>query len=125
MNETLLLRLTQLLQEEAPSAEHLVRTLAPFGVFRADFASRFLSSPVDVTAELCRLPKADLPLACALLTLLIREARQDERAFDERVRRGEIHLVLRRMRCALQRKPGFGPPLKPRPEFGFPKRPST
>ena len=125
MNGDLAACLTELMSEESPSAEHLVRSLAPFGVFREDFASLFLSSPVDVTFELCRLPKADFPLACAILTLLIREARHDEAAYEARLRRGEIHLVLRRLRCALTRKPGFGPPLKPRPEFGFPKRPSV
>ena len=125
MKEELFLALTKLLTEDVPSAEHLVHTLAPFGVFREDFFTFFLTSPVDVTAELCRLPKADFPLVCAILTLLIQQARYDEAAFDTRLSRGEIHLVLRRMRCALMRKPGFGPPLKPRIELGFPKRPST
>ena len=63
-----------------------------------DYGSYLVTEPINVDEELRRVFDADFDLCRALLTMLFREDHFDNGSFDHRVERGDVKLIVERMR---------------------------
>ena len=63
-----------------------------------DYGSYMVTEPLNVDEELRRVLDADFDLCRALLTLLFREDHFDNGRFETRVERGDVKLIVERMR---------------------------
>ena len=76
--------------------------LEKLGDLKTNYYDYMSTSPIDVDKELERLPDADYELCTAILTMLLREDRFCEGAFQRRHKAGQVDAVLRRMLETLQ-----------------------
>lgn len=67
-------------------------------LIKFDYGSYLITEPVDIDVELRRGLDADFDLCCALLTMLFREDYFDNGSFERRVDRGDVRLIVERMR---------------------------
>lgn len=64
---------------------------------KTNYYDYMITSPIDPERELERLPTADYVLCTALLTMMLREDRFSEGAFQRRYKAGQVDAVLRKM----------------------------
>ena len=71
--------------------------LEKLGDLKTNYYDYMTTSPIDPERELERLPTANYVLCTALLTMMLREDRFSEGAFQRRYKAGQVDAVLRRM----------------------------
>ena len=72
------------------------------GLIVSDYGSYMVTEPLNVDEEVRRIIDADFDLCRALLTLLFREDHFVNGSFDTRVERGDVKLIVERMRDLLR-----------------------
>jgi len=80
--------------------------LGTAGLLVGNYGDYLKSRPVDVDKELMRLPNAGFTLACAMMSMLLREDHFSGGMFEERINRGQVGAVLDRMIVAYTEKRG-------------------
>lgn len=73
------------------------KLLEDMGDLEPNYRDYMTTAPIDCDVELERVPTADWDLACALLTMLVREDHFDNGSFMRRQRKGQIDAILNRM----------------------------
>ena len=73
------------------------KLLEKLGDLKTNYYDYMTTSPIDPERELERLPTANYVLCTALLTMMLREDRFSEGAFQRRYKAGQVDAVLRRM----------------------------
>lgn len=71
--------------------------LEKLGDLKNNYYDYMTTSPIDPERELERLSTADYELCTAILTMMLREDRFCEGAFQQRYKAGQVDAVLRRM----------------------------
>ena len=97
-NQTIDDTLAQFLNYEHGKFDLYYDQLESLELIKYDYGSYLISEPIDIEAELRRVPEGDFELCCALLTMLFREDHFDNGSFDYRVERGDVKLIVERMR---------------------------
>jgi len=77
--------------------ERYYSMLESFGDLKTNYYDYMITSPIDPERELERLPTANYVLCTALFTMMLREDRFSEGAFQRRYKAGQVDAVLRRM----------------------------
>ena len=90
--------LAQLLSYEHGKFDWYYSQLENLDMILYDYGSYMVTEPLNVDEELRRAFDADFDLCRALLTLLFREDYFDNGSFDERVKRGDVKIIVERMR---------------------------
>ena len=90
--------LAQLLSYENGKFDWYFDQLQNLEMIFYNYGSYLVTEPINVDEELRRVMDADFDLCRALLTLLFREDYFDNGSFDARVERGDVKLVVERMR---------------------------
>ena len=90
--------LAQLLKYEPEKFDWYYDQLEYLDMIVYDYGSYMITEPLHVDEELRRVFDADFDLCRALLTLLFREDHFDNGSFDTRVERGDVKLIVERMR---------------------------
>ena len=73
------------------------KLLEDMGDLQPNYRDYMTTAPIDCDVELERVPTADWDLACALLTMLVREDHFDNGSFMCRQRKGQVDAILNRM----------------------------
>jgi len=94
--------LAQLLAHEQGRFGQYYDQLSDLDMIEYNYGSFLVTEPIDVDAELRRVFDADLALCKALLTMLFREDYFVNGSFQERFERGDVRLVVERMRDLLR-----------------------
>lgn len=82
--------------------------LGPLELLVGNYGDFLKSRPVDVDEELKRLPNAGFRLACAFMSMLLREEYFSGGMFAVRKAKGQVNAVLDRMIAAYTEKNGNG-----------------
>ena len=90
--------LAQLLKYKPENFDWYYDQLESLDMLVYDYGSYMITEPLDVDEELRRVFDADFDLCRALLTLLFREDHFNNGSFDTRVERGDVKLIVERMR---------------------------
>ena len=90
--------LAQLLKYKPENFDWYYDQLESLDMLVYDYGSYMITEPLDVDEELRRVFDADFDLCRALLTLLFREDHFNNGSFDTRVARGDVKLIVERMR---------------------------
>lgn len=90
--------LAQLLTYEPEKFDWYYDQLENLDMIVYDYGSYMVTEPLNVDEELRRVLDADFDLCRALLTLLFREDHFDNGSFETRVERGDVKLIVERMR---------------------------
>lgn len=90
--------LSQLLVYDHGQFDRYYEQLESLELIKYNYGSYLITEPIDIEAELRRVNDADFDLCCALLTMLFREDHFDNGSFDHRVERGDVKLIVERMR---------------------------
>lgn len=90
--------LEQLLRYEHGKFDWYYDQLQNVDMIVYDYGSYLVTEPINVDEELRRVFDADFDLCRALLTMLFREDHFDNGSFDYRVERGDVKLIVERMR---------------------------
>ena len=90
--------LAQLLKYKPENFDWYYDQLESLDMLVYDYGSYMITEPLDVDEELRRVFDADFDLCRALLTLLFRENHFNNGSFDTRVERGDVKLIVERMR---------------------------
>ena len=90
--------LAQLLNYEHGKFDWYFDQLQNMDMVVYDYGSYMVTEPINVDEELHRVFDADFDLCKALLTMLFREDYFDNGSFDLRVERGDVKLIVERMR---------------------------
>lgn len=96
--------LTELKNEEDPQVFY--NMLGTADLLVGNYGDFLKSRPVDVEEELKRLPNAGFKLACAMMTMLLREDYFSGGMFAARKAKGQVGAVLDRMIAAYAEKNG-------------------
>ena len=94
--------LAQLLSYEHSKFDQYYDQLENLDMIVYNYGSYLITEPINVDEELRRVFHADFDLCRALLTLLFREDHFDNGSFDHRVERGDVKLIVERMRDLLR-----------------------
>ena len=73
------------------------KLLEGMGELKINYRDYMITEPIDCNAELERVAMADWDLACALLTMLLREDHFSNGSFMRRQRKGQVNAILNRM----------------------------
>ncbi len=95
-------RLEYLKTQEDPQVFYDV--LGPVDLLVGNYGDFLKSRPVDVDEELRRLPNAGFKLACAFMSMLLREEYYSGGMFAVRRENGQVNAVLDRMIAAYTEK---------------------
>jgi len=90
--------LAQLLSYEHGKFDWYYDQLENLDMIVYNYGSYLITEPINVDEELRRVFDADFDLCRALLTMLFREDHFDNGSFDTRVERGDVKLIVERMR---------------------------
>lgn len=90
--------LAQLLAYDHGQFDRYYDQLEALDLIKFNYGSYLITEPIDIEVELRRIFDADFDLCCALLTMLFREDHFDNGSFDRRVERGDVRLIVERMR---------------------------
>ena len=90
--------LAQLLKYKPENFDWYYDQLESLDMLVYDYGSYMITEPLNVDEELRRVFDADFDLCRALLTLLFREDHFNNGSFDTRVARGDVKLIVERMR---------------------------
>lgn len=71
--------------------------LENMGGLKINYRDYMITEPIDCDSELERVATADWDLACALLTMLLREDHFDNGSLMYRQRKGQVNAILNRM----------------------------
>ena len=99
-------RLEYLKTQEDPQVFYDV--LGPVDLLVGNYGDFLKSRPVDVDKELERLPNAGFKLACAFMSMILREEYYSGGMFAARREKGQVNAVLDRMITAYTEKNGKG-----------------
>lgn len=94
--------LAQLLSYEHGKFDWYYDQLENLDMIVYNYGSYLITEPINVDEELRRVFDADFDLCRALLTMLFREDHFDNGSFDHRVERGDVKLIVERMRDLLR-----------------------
>ena len=94
--------LAQILNYEPEKFNWYYSQLENLDVIMYDYVSYMVTEPLNVDEEVRRIIDADFDLCRALLTLLFREDHFVNGSFDTRVERGDVKLIVERMRDLLR-----------------------
>ena len=94
--------LNEMLRAPATRAHYFYDRLDEAGLIAYDYGSYMVTEPLNVDEEVRRIIDADFDLCRALLTLLFREDHFVNGSFDTRVERGDVKLIVERMRDLLR-----------------------
>ena len=94
--------LAQLLSYEHGKLDWYYDQLEKLNMIVYNYGSYLITESINVDEELRRVFDADFDLCRALLTMLFREDHFDNGSFDYRVERGDVKLVVERMRDLLR-----------------------
>ncbi len=94
--------LAQLLSYDHAKFDHYYNQLENLDLIVYNYGSYLITEPINVDEELRRVFDADFDLCRALLTMLFRENYFDNGSFDHRVERGDVKLLVERMRDLLR-----------------------
>ena len=94
--------LNEMLRAPATRAHYFYDRLDEAGLIAYDYGSYMVTEPLNVDEEVRRIIDADFDLCRALLTLLFREDNFVNGSFDTRVERGDVKLIVERMRDLLR-----------------------
>lgn len=94
--------LAQLLSYEHGKFDRYYDQLENLDMIVYNYGSYLITEPINVDEELRRVFDADFDLCRALLTMLFREDHFDNGSFDTRVERGDVRLIVERMRDLLR-----------------------
>lgn len=98
--------LTELKTEEDPQIFY--NMLGTADLLVGNYGEFLKTRPVDVDEELKRLPNAGFKLACAFMSMLLREEYFSGGMFAHRRENGQVNAVLDRMIAAYSEKNGKG-----------------
>ena len=98
--------LTELKNEEDPQVFYNILGTADLLV--GNYGDFLKTRPVDVDKELERLPNAGFKLACAFMSMILREEYYSGGMFAARREKGQVNAVLDRMIAAYTGKNGKG-----------------
>ena len=91
-----------LLSQEPPQpcclVDYYQGLLERMGDLICNYGDYLVTEPINCDEELKRVSTADYELCCALFTMLFREDHFDNGSFDHRVERGDVKLIVERMR---------------------------
>ena len=90
--------LAQLLKYKPENFDWYYDQLESLDMLVYNYGSYMITEPLNVDEELRRVFDADFDLCRALLTLLFREDHFNNGSFDTRVERGDVKLIIERMR---------------------------
>lgn len=90
--------LAQLLNYDHCKFDFYYEQLESLEMIKYDYGSYLITEPINIEVELRRVHEADFELCCALLTMLFREDHFDNGSFDHRVERGDVKMIVERMR---------------------------
>ena len=90
--------LSQLLRYEHGKFDWYYNQLQDLEMIEYNYGAFLVTEPIKVDEELRRVFDADMALCKALLTMLFREDHFDNGSFDQRVARGDVKLIVERMR---------------------------
>ena len=90
--------LAQLLKYKPENFDWYYDQLESLDMLVYNYGSYMITEPLNVDEELRRVFDADFDLCRALLTLLFREDHFNNGSFDTRVARGDVKLIVERMR---------------------------
>ena len=90
--------LAQLLKYKPENFDWYYDQLESLDMLVYDYGSYMITEPLNADEELRRVFDADFDLCRALLTLLFREDHFNNGSFDTRVERGDVKLIVERMR---------------------------
>ena len=84
------------------SVSEYYKALEKLGDMKSNYGDYLITEPINVDEELRRVFDADFDLCRALLTMLFRENYFDNGSFEHRVERGDVKLLVERMRDLLR-----------------------
>lgn len=94
--------LKELLNPQYTLVDFYTEVLEEIGALDYRYYDKMTTSPIDVKAELNRLPQADFSMCGTLLTMLLREDHFSEGIFGKRFREGDVTPIVERMIHLLQ-----------------------
>ena len=94
--------LAQLLSYEHSKFDWYYAQLEGLDILEFNYTSYLITEPFNADEELRRVFDADMDLCRALLTMLFREDHFNNGSFDHRVERGDVKLIVERMRDLLR-----------------------
>ena len=96
LNEKIML-FEQLNTDKTLRIECFYDVLEKCNALKTNYKEFMTTEPIDYDVELRRLPAAGFDLCCALLTMLLREDRVCNGAFDKRQKCGQVQPIVRRI----------------------------
>ena len=97
MTNTEKIKAIQCLLDNSDNEGAYYKLLEGMGGLKINYRDYMITEPIDCDVELERVTTADWDLACALLTMLLREDHFDNGSLMYRQRKGQVNAILNRM----------------------------